>query len=675
MGNPVHEWVENFDEYEAVFQCTNALGPWDADVTVRAFQTFGWDDATMPGTDLTFAHALSAVMIRYDGDVLAINFGNGHLSDALPDLFQVITSLGWESAEVYHRPESMSALLKDIGTAIPASMAFDVVPAKEVIAISSFAEASSLVSRGRSALQNESEQEGGAGDVMFTELESMTPRASEPTSVPGRPNVTAPTARPVSIVLDDIEDHVDDHRDQVVLTQPHAQQKGIPAMPVARVVSLPFAEELRNVVPVPVPSERIASSLGQASPPMQVVPQVAQPVAASISVVALHDLVAAHERAQAALVIQNEQLRDALSIADEALVEEKESVRRLVEEKQQPPKEHAPWLEPDLPAPLAKAVVNSDIFENLSVEPSFVVGGAINVGVSTFCFDLPGAPVSNDDVTRMMDEWQLTHPTQTLTVTHVHPGMLGETVRWDVLGDLPSEYPWAAQKLVSAMGFNDGHCSLVASVLLELKEAMPFAQMRDVLAMCWPNVLEQSSDIDGASCKGSLPAQKTLFSRLSPVEHKQVLDEIILRLGGLLLCREGRAFVDIRSGGDGLAPEMQEMFTVRELSQSPLAQLFVVHVDALDGPFVTWIVDLLRAVALSYSMTERYGKAVVIEPEVEVDAIEIATVPLASLAEENGNEQPTATCQQIEQATSQVSEMRSMVIDMLEKLRNFPSLV
>lgn len=668
MGNPVHEWVENFDEYEAVFLCTNPLGPWDTDVAVRAFQTFGWDDATMPGTDMTFAHALSAVMIKYDGNVLAINFGNGHLSEALPDLFAAITGLGWETAEVFHRPESMSALLKDIGAAIPANMAFDVVPAKSVIEISSFAEAESLVNRGRAMLQK-GDINTGSGAIMLEELESMTPLAPESAPMLGQPFMGTSATKKVGIVLDDIDDHIDDHTQEIpALVHPSVQQTVKAALPVERVVRVPLVDEIRP--DSPVPPERLA--------PVAPYVSAVQPVAKPMTVVALNDLVEAHAKAQATLVIENEHLRDALSIADERLAEEKESVRRLVEEQeQQAAQARASWLEPELPTAVAQAVA-VDMFEGVSADAPSVFEGAIHVGASTFCFDLPDAPVSNDDVTRMTDQLLATHMNQRLNVVHVHPGAINEALRWDVFGELPSEYPWAAQKLAAAMGFTGDHCSLVASVLIELKVATTFAQLRDVLAMCAPDGLDSRSSLDRILGEGSSLAKRRLFARLLPIELAQVLDGIVSRLGGLLLCPEGSAFVDVRCSGDELAPEMQEMFTMRDLAQSPLARLFVIHVDALDGPFVTWLVDLLKAVALSYSMTGRYSMAAEFETEMTIEPAVLEVVPLVPpvpIEAETEIEQRTAARQHFAEVATQMSEMTVVVNDLVAKLRNVANMV
>lgn len=682
MNEPVHEWVENFDEYEAVFLCKNSLGSWDTDVAIRAFQTFGWDDATMPGTDLTFKHALSAVMIRYDGNVLAINFGNGHLSDAFPDLFLAITGLGWQNAEVYHRPETMSALLNDIGAAIPASMTFDVIPAKAVIAVSSFAEANSLVNRGRAALQTGSES-NGVGAMMFEELESMMPTALDSASMPAQqPAGGVATPKTVSILLEDIDDHADDHNGIVAFVQPNVQQKVNAARPVARAGSLPFEDELRDLSPAP--SERVASQPHQPSPPMQavapsarVIPvgDVAQPVQAPITVVALHDLVAAHANAQAVLVIENEHLRDALSIADERLAEEKEVVRRLVEDQERPVvQEHAPWLEPEVPVVVAQSVVDENIFQEVSVEAPFGVEGAVHLGASSFCFDLPDAPMPNDDVNRMAEGWKAAHLNQVLSVIHIHPGAIGESLRWDVFGDLPTEYPWAAQKMASAMGFSDDHCPLMASILMALKQTVTFAQLRDVLEAMPPEGGRTGGFWQGSD--GAISSEmKPLFARLCPADGGRLGNEIVSRLGGLALCPEGRAFVDVRCAGDDLAPEMQEMFSLREVVQSPLARLFVVHVDALDGPFVTWIVGLLKAMALSYSMTGRYSVAVEEKTQVQADPLVMEVVPLASLEEDTDAEPVKDAREKMASVATQIAEVTVVVNDLLAQLRQFTNMV
>jgi hypothetical protein len=124
-----HPWIYNQNDYEAILNCLNNPSPWPSDSILRAFQTFDWNDASHDGDELAFIHETSGVIVKYDGQTLAIELGMGNLSEALPDLIKVLSQLGWEEAEVYHPLKSMDALLRHIGQAIPASMVFNFKPA------------------------------------------------------------------------------------------------------------------------------------------------------------------------------------------------------------------------------------------------------------------------------------------------------------------------------------------------------------------------------------------------------------------------------------------------------------------------------------------------------------------------------------------------------------------
>ncbi len=171
----MHEWIENHHEYEAVLQCTNPLEMFESTVVLRAFQTFGWNDASTPGNDNSFVHEESGTIVRYEGALLAIDCGHDRLTDALADLVSVLHGLGWVSVEVYHAPETMKALMTDIGKAIPANMKnFDVKPAAMEKPVSDFPESAALIEKGRAVMQM-----GGldaANGAVLEELQSMEPQ-------------------------------------------------------------------------------------------------------------------------------------------------------------------------------------------------------------------------------------------------------------------------------------------------------------------------------------------------------------------------------------------------------------------------------------------------------------------------------------------------------------------
>ena len=98
--NITHDWVDHFEEYEAVLVCTNELPAWDAAQEMRAFAIDQWTDATTKGDTPSLTHNDFGTIIRHDGGVLAIDFGHGSLNDSLPDLFQALHRLGWRGAVV-----------------------------------------------------------------------------------------------------------------------------------------------------------------------------------------------------------------------------------------------------------------------------------------------------------------------------------------------------------------------------------------------------------------------------------------------------------------------------------------------------------------------------------------------------------------------------------------------
>jgi hypothetical protein len=176
-----HEWIEEYETFEAVLRCTNELGKWDKLQTLRAYQTFGWNDASPIGDELMFAHEDTGVIVRHDGDVLAIVFGDGKLSDVLGDLFSVLSALGWVHAEVFHPGETIAALLRDMAAAIPAHMDFDVHPASIDESVSTYPESLALVDRGMAALRQS--ELGDFHQTTLDELASMGPEsklASQP---------------------------------------------------------------------------------------------------------------------------------------------------------------------------------------------------------------------------------------------------------------------------------------------------------------------------------------------------------------------------------------------------------------------------------------------------------------------------------------------------------------
>jgi hypothetical protein len=625
MSGSVHEWIENNEDFEAVFQCLNPLDVWEKNASVRAFQTFDWNDASVGGDELTFAHEGSAVMIQYDGDIVAVKFGNGRLCDALPDLFDVLTGLGWQFAEVHHPARSMSALMGDIGRAIPASMKFDVCPAKASIEISSFAESASLMKYGTAALRMD--PMSTVDDVVLGELESMTPPQAGT-----YPVKTAVAAQHQNVLADDVGDHEDDHVSDVSSAHSSMMQ-GQVEVEVAR--PLPVSPQPEIAVPAPRADVLTHNNY----------PQECDELVAS----AVQHLTLKHSNIQAALVIENENLRDALALANDRLNVEQEHARRLQEEQAN---RHSPWLLPEQIAPVASTNAHFavDIFNDIPMPNS---NSVVHVGASALCFDLPSNPLSEEAVQ------QIAVSVSALQIVHVRPGASGESMRWDIFGDISPEYPWGAQQLACSMGFSRPNSALVASIFLEVKERILYAELRDVLSICASSGFDSKVKMDQMLEGVVSPGMKTLFSRLSSTALTAVLDEIVLNLGNLLLCPQGRAFFDIRCASDEITVKKEDVFSMRELMQSPVARLFVIHVDSLDGPFVTWIADLLRDMAFSYSSTTRYGLAGV-DAAIAADA-----VVDAELVEQVNQGDET----EIEKNQTLLAEVKAAANDLILQLR------
>lgn len=147
MVEEMHDWVGGFEDFEGVLRCTHTLPTaWDAGAIIRAFETFTFN-YTNDADALRFSHKESGIFVKYDGNVVAIEFGHSDLKEGLYDLFHALHALGWRQAEVFHPLATMDELLGDIGSAIPANLDFDVRPAtinKSVGSIAERAQAESL---------------------------------------------------------------------------------------------------------------------------------------------------------------------------------------------------------------------------------------------------------------------------------------------------------------------------------------------------------------------------------------------------------------------------------------------------------------------------------------------------------------------------------------------------
>ena len=500
-----HEWIENFKEYEAVLRCLNPLADWDKHSTIRAFQTFDWNLASVPGGELEFGHKNTPVVVRYDGSVAAILFGLGQLKDAIPDLFGVLHSLGWKTAEVYHPAASLANLLSDFGKAIPANMDFDIKPAKSEQRVSDFAEAKLLFVQGRIASNASS---GDANSIILAEMIELAPVFHD------GPTKLAPSDAFAEMVL---EDDVND-------STPGEFVKPIESNPQSTSV---HSEDL----------PRVSSAFGLTA------------------------------QAHAELVIENERLRDALSVEQIRSVGVDQEVVELVQAQENAMMELKVLV-------AAMSVAEKNLAQNADVNLSLVhenerlnsllensANVGFKVGLSAFCFDLPNNQISNDGVTKLA---KLHGTNETI---HLYPGLAGVKNRWNLFGEITLEQPWYSETLVKAMGFEGADILFVCKQILGLKHSNPTPQLRDLM-----------TDLANHS-----------------------VGEI---LGPISLCPDGDAFVDI--AGYLHSPDV-EVFSVRGVFQSTASRLFVVHLDAIDGDFVYWMVELLQFVVKGQATSKKLG--------------------------------------------------------------------
>lgn len=615
-----HEWVADFGEFEAVLVCKNELGAWDQSVCLRAFQTFNWEDASTPGSDITFKHEATGALVRHDGGVVAIETLHNELHDSLHDLFRVLHALGWREAEVYHPMESMTMLLRDMGKAIPAQLEFDIRAAASLSNIANIAEANALIERGQSILNarhsnitsNEIIDELSLEDDEPIQVQSAV---QENRSFPTLPSNSGGAFEGLS--LDDDDDAVGNAQNQPVETPMSAIASlavvAVPAMdgPVAIPPAMPAPEwvapkqdasRFDEVAHLAIENERLRNELNNAH----------KQYLASIDTQVELRMVAVHAQ-------QDEYLSEITSLREEldsANAREEAAGQKAISDG---------FIRESLMDELERLRRQNEEYEENAINSTKGEGEAMNievvqVGASAFCFGSPVSPVSDD----LIESLKVAYKTE--DVMHLHLGAIDHKIHWNVLGDISESFPWEAEKLACAMGFSGGNGALIASLLMDLKKEYTQPQLRDLLVVCESSGFDMKVKVDKILDESHSSNVKFLFSRLLSDDLRKVLDDIILRLSPLLLCQKGQSFIDIRSD-----EEEFESFTVRGLLESPVPKIFVVHVDALDGPFVKFISDLLREVVLGYGTTSRYEFKAKIA---DVDVTEIQTLPAESTANE-----------------------------------------
>lgn len=552
MSKQNHPWVQDFTAYEAVLCCTHEVSAWDETQSLRAYQTYGFDDASTPGNDQTFQHIDTGILLLHDGDVVAIQFGDGNLALALPDLFHVLNALGWREAEVYHPAETMGALLHDMGRAIPGHMALDVHAAKLGVEPVRSPEAAALVEHGRSLML-----EGvasGAREVddfnalALGELESMS--GLEP-GVSARPAGAVEAGR---IASAESPAHVGGAEASGTVRTP-AQSPRAPG--VDRPRSQAYFEDDGEPL-VPVLSPQLGSTFI-----MQ--PSRVQPVSGPVMLddFGPDDVAAALHHGEGEVALHSPQ--------------PVQGARR-----QELPAGGGQVTDPltvQVVHPVTAAKVEVTAIPTHPADVPSKHPALFRIGQSAICFDLPGQPVSVEQVGQLADELQAAD------VVDVWPGLAGQAVRWDVIGEVDPGAPWFAELVAEDLNVQrhvDRVCFASALRYLSQYQVQP-AQLRDVLDL----VL---GDHDG------VPFGKLL----NLVDRPKFFASIMDRFAGLLLADEGEAFVDIRREGDPV-----RLLCLRALQDDPKATLYVVHRDSTDGRFAEFISELLMTAAQTLSLSAR----------------------------------------------------------------------
>lgn len=446
--NRNHPWIQDYTSFEAVLCSVNDVGHWEQPAILRAFQTYGFDDASTSGSeDLTFRHIDTGVFLLSDGDVIAVQFGDGKLQPALSDLFLVLNALGWKEAEVYHPAESLGALLNDMGKAIPGHLDFDVRPAEIVSDPANFPEADALKESARNLMQGIPGGARGAQEfhsLALQEVASMDPnqQGSHGTAVLG-------------VQLDDeLPAEMSSH---------NVEPAGLAARPYGHRLFL--EDDMAPVVPV----------LSQQQVSMGSLPMAIQEEEEQVEYMPAEAEETDHFPPQAQL--ENMTQVPSKPTQEEVQIPEQVSQSDLAPIPQQP---------------------HDDMFR-VSLEPKPGSARQFHIGRSALIFDRPEAAVGLEDVERLADQ------IGALEVVHAWPGLVGQAHRWDVIGEIDPAAPWFAEVLARDLDvYRNADRICFAAMLLQLARKSDSAQLRDLLEqLCGEGTVEthfplkrQGADVD-----------------------------------------------------------------------------------------------------------------------------------------------------------------------------------
>lgn len=572
-----HTWVEEYSSFEAVLHCANVVTEWDAAATLRAYQTYGFDDATTSGNDQSFRHIDTGVLLLHEGGVVAIQFGDGSLTSALSDLFLVLHALGWKAAEVYHPPETIGALLHDMGSAIPAHLDFDVRAAVDTDDTSRLPpEADEMVQLGTSLMKTVAttpEERRNFQALALQELDSMSPDQA------GQPINTGelPQALPAAGAV-----HLDDDLGEDWDEPGHIQSP--PGRPI-------FVDDLDAQPVIPVIGRAVYTSESPSGMIRHDVDELASnesPVYSKGSEVPT----VVHEPAPLPAPSKTE-LQEAASPLERKVHEQ---LAGSTTGEQAPVSQHGDGV--------------GDVGAH--------IGALIRVGNSALSFDLPDTAMSMGDIDRFVADIGAQE------VVHVWPGLVNQSERWDLIGEIDPRAPWFAEVVASVMEVQKPIERVwLASALVQMAKHQKGAQLRDLLIN-----LHDTESFNGANTSFRFSKNEDFENYMSSVQSS---------FGGLLLSENGEAFLDIKAA-EGV---IVRPFSVRSMIESHESKLYVIHLDAVDGPFVEMTINLLMTVAHRYSISTRartQAQAVLheLERRRESDQREAEKAHLAKVEEATG---------------------------------------
>lgn len=557
---------DEWRDYELVMVCLNPLPDWNDGASIRAFQTYMFDDVTTSGDEPLFKHSETGTDIRYDGTEIAITYGYGNLFDVFIDLIRALHSLGWREAEVYHKQDTMNALLSDIGRAVPANMDFEVRPAQLNKPIAEYPEARQLIEHTAQVMK----PDGAPAAMEDTEEATIKAGFLSLMDDPATPSLPAslPASRVVAVSLIDDDPMVPTDNDELLFP---AKNSIAPTRPMQQ-----FADEEPAVFDLP---EEGNGTL---------------PESASFDEYPEPDVPSTEPMTPASTI----QASDETTVEDGQETVENEHQLSLPEKHAAPPKESSIPSKIDV-SNEKREIVIMDCAE-MPVVPGLSDKMA-RVGHSVFCFDLPESPFTAADMQLIVNEFNIYGD----QIIHLHPGKLKEPVRWDVFGEIDLNYPWFAEIMANEMQLPLKNINIVATLLLALKKLKPAPELRDLLMFASASeMVEVSASVSNTAL--SLMKHFHQYGDLSDgFIQNGIINAIVTKLGALALAPTGESFVDLMDG-EKYAESVVDTFSVLETARSSTAKVFVVHVDVLDGPFVVWLTQYLRAIAQKYGAGYRY---------------------------------------------------------------------